>query len=64
MELIAGREERQNACSMGEPRQQPCGAGTLWEGRGQLDRAEQEPSCVPASGGTWEVTLLSDNGWL
>lgn len=32
MELLDGRGERRNARSMGEPRQQPYGAGTLWEG--------------------------------
>lgn len=31
MELSAGRGGRQNARSMGEPRQQPCGARDLWE---------------------------------
>lgn len=44
MELSAGRGGRQNARSMGEPRQQPCGARVLWECRGQLGRAAQSPA--------------------
>lgn len=63
MELSAGRGGRQNARSMGEPRQQPFDLSPLGMQRA-AGQGCTEPSCVPASGGMWEATLLSDNGWL
>jgi len=50
---------------MGKSNQQPLRAEALQKGGGQLDKVKQRFALSASQkGGTREVTLFSDNGWL